>query len=243
MAKKGHASSELGLAVQNRIRSCQPGSLARAAQLTLLPARPSSFDPYSLRLKCRDAAKTVRADLANSRPPPFLALLAAPASAVYTHPLNGNETNARGNSGILRQVPDDRGTARNNSMKLPNCNAAELSWTGGSRRCRFPRTRAPYYTEFVLQLLFPFRVQNKTSEFRRGSSKIPSIITYIQPRPIIQLSREVCQKYALKVPAARKRCVRARTKKYLTPGQVQFSNETALFDRPVRRSLFRRPPR
>lgn len=84
------------------------------------PQSPSN--PYSLRLKCRDSAKTVRTDLANSHP--YL-----PSAPIHTHPLNGDETNARGNSGILRQVLDNRGTARNNSMKLPNYNTVELPRT------------------------------------------------------------------------------------------------------------------
>lgn len=83
------------------------------------PTTKSPTSPYSLRLKCRDAAKTVRTDLASSRP--FL-----PSTPIHTHPLKRDETNARGNSGILRQVLDNRGTSRHNSMKLPNYNAVEL---------------------------------------------------------------------------------------------------------------------
>lgn len=85
----------------------------------------SPSNPYSVHLKCRDVAKIVRTDLANSRP--FL-----PSASIHTHPLNGYETNARGNSGILRQVLDNRGTAQNNSMKLPNYNIVELPRTGES---------------------------------------------------------------------------------------------------------------
>lgn len=54
------------------IRSCQP------------PSAKSPSSPYSLRLKCRDAAKTVRTDLASSHP--FL-----PSTPIHTHPLNRDE--------------------------------------------------------------------------------------------------------------------------------------------------------
>lgn len=138
-AKKGHASSELGLLYKI--------AHAAANRSLLPPVFPlSALIPFVLSsgMLPKQFGRTWQTPF----PPPSLI---RPRPAVYTHPLNGDETNARGNSGILRQVPDDRGTARrNNSMKLPNCNAAELSWTGGSRR-RFPKTpRTAVHTSVAL---------------------------------------------------------------------------------------------
>lgn len=86
------------------------------------------------------------------------------APPLYTHPLNADGTNARGNSGILRQVPDDRGTAQNNSMKLPNCNAGIIS----DRRISIPPLRLRRTVSSVYRKVVLWRARNAKRDGEKG---------------------------------------------------------------------------